>query len=1425
MQTQVSSSARTLVDILRDRAFQTPRRTALTFLEDSGTEYDVDYAELDRRARAVAAALTERGMRGERALLLFPPGPDYVAGFLGCLYAGAVAVPQYLPSGRRGAAGVLGVAADSGAALVLSNTAARDGLWAQHPEFAESRVPWLLTDGPVDTHPHEAIARGPRPEDLAFLQYTSGSTGTPKGVMVRHENLVHNSAAISRALGTSSESRGVSWLPPYHDMGLIGGILQPLYAGFPCTLMSPMAFLRQPLRWLAAVSRHRATVSAAPDFAYLECVRRIGEEDRRTLDLSSWEQAMTGAEPVRAETLELFSRTFAPNGFRSSSFHPCYGMAETTLFVTGGSSRPEHEPVVLELDRRALELGLATEATAVAPVDGTQAADGTEGPGTTRTPTAGLDSVVRLTACGTPQSEDLVVVVDTEGGEPCAPGRVGEIWVSGPTVTSGYWGRPEQSRRDFGARLATYPEREFLRTGDLGFLLDGRLFVTGRLKDVMIVRGRNHYPQDFERTAELAHPMIQPTRSAAFSVDRNGTEQVVIVHEVARGFRSEQAQEVIEAVARAVASEHGPAPYEVVLVRRGVVPRTTSGKVRRGTCRDLWLAGELPSLARGGPGGPIDGADHRDEKPGDLPVAAVVAAALDRPAGELPADVPLVALGLDSLGAVRLAEGLRREFGDSVPHTDLLDDMTLRRLGEWAAGRPRPVEPGEAEASSGPGDEGLPGPAEPAPATRGQEWIWLLDSMGAGSAYHVVGGVHLRGPLRPDALQNSLNALVDRHEVLRTTFAPIAEGSLQATVGAAGPVPLPLVDVREHADPAERARLARQAVEELGRAPFDLRHGPLLRAVLVQEGPDTWCLGVAAHHIAVDGWSLGMLLSELGDLYREGADTAGSGSRRPRSPAPLRETTEGEAYWRATLDGASAVTLPVDRPVPRKQSWNGAALPVSLSTEQVARVKGQGARHGATPYMVLLAAFSCVLHRWTGQGDLVIGTPAAGRLRPGASGEVGMFVNTLPLRIAVAGASDFPELIGRVREACLASYPYQDVPLERIVELTTGADRAGARAPLVRVCLALQNIPLEGWEADGVSAEPFELPAPGAQFELSLHLSAGRDGGMTGHVTYATDLFEEGTVRALLDAFQALLDAALESPGTPPSRLPLLTSAAAERHHAEAEGSGFLVVDEAGRPVPHGVSGELWEAATDTSAGFAPSGRLARRTSEGRPEDLGRLDRVTEIAGCRVSPDQVAALLRSCSGIAEATVEVRSGAQGPLLAVRLGAAGPVAPKVAELRAFLAERLPAAAVPSTWEWSEPHEEQPSTGTSFPPAFADGPDENPEHVEPRDETERTLADIWCDVLGLSEVSVRDDFFDLGGQSLQAARVVVRVEAAFGTAVSVDDLLRTGLTIERLAERLLEAGATAFGAQDDPDVASTLAALEELSDDEIADLLERP
>ncbi len=557
--TQDITCTQTLVELLLKRAAQKPQQVAYTFLVDGETQrQQLTYQDLDRRARAIGAYIQSLCLPGERVLLVYPPGLEYISAFFGCLYAGVVAVPTYPPRPNRSLERWQGLLENSGATAALTIASLGPNLEAQSQQNGfRKRLKWMLTDSVSAQWSRQWRMPQVNPQTLAFLQYTSGSTAAPKGVMITHHNLLHNLSQIYRGFEHNDSSRVVSWLPVYHDMGLIGGVLQPLYAGIPATLMSPLMFLQKPVRWLQAISTWGATSSGGPNFAYDLCTRQITPQQKAELDLSRWRVAFNGAEPISAQVLSEFAAAFAECGFRQEAFYPCYGLAESTLFVSGGV--PSQLPKLKHVESRT------------------------------------------WVSCGRPFPDQQVAIVHPETGGVCAPGDVGEIWLSSPSVARGYWQQPQETQSTFAAR-GSLGEQGFLRTGDLGFVEAGELYVTGRLKDVMIIRGSNYYPQDIEWTVERSHPGIRSGGVASFSISVGEEEKVVVLAEVERAYRSARSQEeapvsdLLDTIIRAVVRQHDLPLHQVVLLQPGALPKTSSGKIQRRACRMAFLDGSLAAL-------------------------------------------------------------------------------------------------------------------------------------------------------------------------------------------------------------------------------------------------------------------------------------------------------------------------------------------------------------------------------------------------------------------------------------------------------------------------------------------------------------------------------------------------------------------------------------------------------------------------------------------------------------------------------------------------------------------------------------------------------------------------------------------------------------------------------------------------------------
>lgn len=653
---------RTIMDALSFRASAQANSPAYHHLADDAMESGLlTWKDLDSRARSLGEFFVKAGARGERALLLYQTGLDYVAAFYGCLYGGVIAVPAYPPRMNRHHSRILAIVEDCAPRYVLTDSSMIGKIRAALPDHPSlHNVEWIATDM------LDAGGTGWAPESCetgttAFLQYTSGSTGTPKGVMVSHGNLTRNLGLISSGFGVTEESVIVSWLPIYHDMGLIGNILATAWVGAECYMMSPAAFVRRPLSWLEAISRFEATASGGPNFAFDLCVQKIPTEDCARLDLSRWRTACNGAEPIRAATMERFAAKFQPFGFRPQAFFPCYGMAEATLFVTGGTA--DQGAIVRRLNKEGISPSRAVR----------------------------CESRDAETCVSSGHAHvDRVIIVDPASRVECGAGTVGEIWISDASVAQGYWRKPELSAETFGAHVASTGEGPFLRTGDLGVIDGGELFVLGRLKDLIIIRGRNLYPQDIEATAESSSTTLCARGVIAFGAERYGEERLVIAAEVVREQRSRlNADAVGEAVSRAIAAEHGVSPAEIVFIQPASTMKTSSGKLQRSATRKAYMEGTLETITtwrNTSSDAPNASAGHTEAPCTPVTdlhgwLASVVSAKLNIPLPHLDRRRPIAEYGLDSLAGVELIAEIEEKLGIEVPFESLfIGEPSLTQL-------------------------------------------------------------------------------------------------------------------------------------------------------------------------------------------------------------------------------------------------------------------------------------------------------------------------------------------------------------------------------------------------------------------------------------------------------------------------------------------------------------------------------------------------------------------------------------------------------------------------------------------------------------------------------------------------------------------------------------------------------------------------
>lgn len=1078
-------SFRTVVNVLRKRAVIHPELLAIQFLGDGDkVTASFTYGELDVAIRSMAAKLQAQTTPGDRVILMLDTSPEYVVSFFACLYAGLIAVPAYAPMKTQPQAlqRLTGMLDDADAALVLidpENQALLRELSGDRPTVPFSPYGFQSSESLWQAHNIGET-------DIAFLQYTSGSTSTPKGVMVRHNHLFANSFAMAQDWQITGNDSIVSWLPLYHDMGLIWGLIQPLFSGLTLTLMSPQRFSERPRRWLEAIARCPGTVvSGGPDFAYRLCVERIRPSSIAGLDLSRWRLALNGAEPVRPASLDGFLKLVEPLKFRSGALYPCYGLAEATLYVSSGA--PGSGALVAHFDTQALAKGKVER---------------TEEGGTP------------LVACGTIASDHEVFIVDPATQKKLPSTAIGEIWVKGPSITDGYWRRPDASQ----STMQAYTEDgagPFLRTGDLGFLYDNQLYLNGRHKDLIIIRGRNFYPQDIEAVIENGVDNVRAGRVVAFAVDSGNIEAIGIAAEIPHAAKAD-AENIIAVIQAVVAKEFGEPVAAIALLKAGTLPKTTSGKLQRSACRTGWIESRLDTVSTY-----------------QLPIATsifVPPATLEEHQlaklwEEILEQAPVgrhdnfFARGGQSLALTQLANRVMIDFGVNLPLVEYFQARDLAELAARISVAPANTQPflsipkADTEA--------------PAPASYAQRRLWFLQSLEPESShYHVAVGLRFRGKLDEHYFQLALNTILQRHSVLRTVFRESLKGLEQCV--------LPAHSFHyEYGEPGlagldDISLATNHTVKKWINAPFDLTNGPLVRGLLIGIESGNPAFILSAHHIAIDGWSLNVLMQELASLY----------SGEAINPLPLQysdfarwqqthlqpKLPELASTWVSELSGAPTIsTLPPEFPRPLKQSHCGASLYRQLSAELINRLDAMAQTRQCTLYMALFAAYAATLAESAGQFDVVVGIDIANRHYPGVAPLIGFFVNQLPLRCQLQPTFNGFDLLAEVRERLLNAYTRQDLPFDKLVEAVS-PPRELSHSPVFQTKFVLQDAPSSSLKLGDVEMRPFAIPRNAAELDLLFDLARNADGSIDLCVEYAVDLYRDETIAKFTERFVSRLE-------------------------------------------------------------------------------------------------------------------------------------------------------------------------------------------------------------------------------------------------------------------------------------------------------------
>lgn len=1078
--------------------------------EDLSVVRELAFADLRSEVLALGSALSERCRPGERIVLALENGLDCVEMFWACLVAGLVPIPAPSPqqTGEVGVRRLRGIVADSGASLVVSAPEHRE-------ELAELGLAWTSRQALAEAaggRVHDAAAEVDISSDgLAYLQYTSGSTSEPRGVELTHANVMAHCNALQRAVERSGTPvRTLSWLPWFHDFGLVQGVLSPIYLGTPTYLMPTIAFMRRPLSWLDTIARFQITDSGAPDSAFAACVRALSVRKDWSGDLSAWERATSGGEPVRADTLDSFAGAFASHGFRREAFVPAYGMAEAVLAISVKAAG--EAPRVLKLDAGALERAKVRE------TDAGKASRAIVGCG------AFLDGIEAL-------------IVDPERRIACAGDAIGEIWVRGPSIGRGYWGRAALTEETFGAHLADADESgpAYLRTGDLGFVRDGQLFITGRIKEIVLVHGRNLYPYDIELTAEGAHKSVRAGSTIAFGIERENGEAVVILAECAGRLDADTAGEIVDRIRCEVSGEFGVEVHEVVLVKRGTLPQTSSGKPRRSAARQAYLDGQY-----GGENKLSAREPARQRKEIDPIVAEAWATVFEMKRADC--DTDFFALGGNSLIATQLVSRIKAASGVELPIRSVFEEPTVaglsQRLRETRAQQREKPMHSHAPVRSMHGAAG--------PLSFSQERFWFVaQQVPESTALNIPLAMRVKGHLDLDVLATALGKVVERHDILRTTFhagASRAESRVDALKSVAvetSKADAPDVGSADFEQALER-QLARYVL-----APFDLERGPLIRAHFVEIGPDDGILLIVMHHIVGDQWSYAVLMRELSHFYRAALGNAASALPAPQLQYADYATwqreayadglrADDEAYWMERLDGLDRVSLPADFPRVNHPVYRGAMHRVRFEPELVSKLTALGARHSASLSMVLMSALNVLLERYTGREDVAIGVAVAGRNNDWSEDLIGSFVNILVLRTQVDRSLDFAELLERVRQNALEAFTHQEMPFDQLVSKLKHP-RDASRAPLFQVLFNMMNVPAGKPQFGDAQVSLFNFDRGSAQYDLAITADAEHD--FTIMFEYAVQVFQPETVERLAAHYMRLLEVIADAPVCPVGQL------------------------------------------------------------------------------------------------------------------------------------------------------------------------------------------------------------------------------------------------------------------------------------------------
>jgi acyl-CoA synthetase (AMP-forming)/AMP-acid ligase II/acyl carrier protein len=1040
-----------------------------------------------------------------------------VESIFGCLLAGVAAVPISVTGLRRNKEFLDLVLKESQARFVLTSSK----LLTATTERA-SAAQWVATDRITADAADEWRDPMVGENTIAYLQYTSGSTGVPKGVIIRHSNLVHNLNYIDTSFRHTAESRSVLWLPHFHDMGLVYGVFQPVFNGFETILMPAAAFVEKPIRWLQAITRYSATHSGGPDFAYELCSNRITQSEKDGLNLASWRVAFNGAEPVRSGTLDRFCETFQPYQFRRSSFYPAYGMAEATLKVSGGEVAGDWETCCV--DSRALASGRVVLTSATA------------------------EKAWTLVSCGVPRCDTSVLICDPVSLRRLETGETGEILVASPSMMSGYWNRPLETAAAFLSISDTQADTRFFRTGDLGFLHRGHLYVCGRLKDMVVVRGRNYCAEDIEKVIECGSFESLKGGVVVFSYQDGHAERITVVVEL----ESEQvprARALLQSIGEEVAHECDISVDVVVAVRRGFLPRTSSGKVRRGVCRERFLSGDLHEITRFTPvtqrDPSTDALRHAlfgtiDKEQGAEAVRDALSVLIGRnsewPSGIVEIDQPLVTLGLDSLRAAELASSVEAATGIAVNPDELLGAITLRKLATFLleSHSLRLQSPDRLSCNRQPIPLGTP--TDLLPLSHDQERLWWMHRIGWGAALNVTAGMELQGKVDISRLQNALYSLSVQHRALVTQFS-LRSGKLFQEYSCPQAPSLDVKDLSGVSDGLARAHALESEIARCAKTPVDLEGGRPFHATLFRFTDTSYTLVFVMHHIVTDGWSTRVLLEDLTSHYLSPLPDSTKQVATSiqfsdyvywqRSQLESGAMAADIAFWEREMSGFKPLGLKHDRTVRLKDSFTfrSASVAFCICSKLTRRVKETAKLSKVTTFTTLLSALHTAVSRFCGEPDITVCVPFARRLRPELARVVGFIGQPMPIRALVKNGQ-FEQLQKVVHVKLRNIGSQHDLPFSIVAERARRAAKGTTNTSLFHILFTVLDAPTE----HGTSETRFryvDIEPTHTDFDFDFRLRE-QSGEISGTCNYATTYYDRSTAERLVEIYLAILAEATE---------------------------------------------------------------------------------------------------------------------------------------------------------------------------------------------------------------------------------------------------------------------------------------------------------